>query len=205
MYTPRHFRVDDSALARQLIRDRPLALLLGLDGEGQVQLSHLPLTLIEAADGSWTLEGHMARGNPQWKWLQAQPAVQAVFTGPDGYVSPRHYDSELNVPTWNYLAVQVRGQIELLNEPAAAEAVLKRLIADHEPGYAAQWDRLPQDFQQLLLGAIVGFRIRVGHWECKAKLSQNRAAGERASLLAELDQRPGRGQELALWMRRLGL
>ncbi|MDT8999129.1 FMN-binding negative transcriptional regulator [Paucibacter sp. APW11] len=205
MYTPRHFRVDDFALARQLIQERPLALLLGPDAEGQIQLSHLPLTLIEAADGALALEGHMARGNPQWRWLSAQPAVQAVFTGPDGYVSPRHYDSELNVPTWNFLAVQVRGRIELLEDEAATEAVLKRLIADHEPGYAAHWDRLPQDFQQQLLRAIVGFRIRVEHWECKAKLSQNRAAGERASLLAELDQQTGRGQELALWMRRLGL
>lgn len=204
MYNPTHFKLTDLALARQLIDERPLAALIGPDAEGRSFVSHLPLGWGEDETG-WWLEGHMARANPQWAWLAQQREVLAVFSGPDGYVSPSHYDTHLAVPTWNYLAAHVYGEIELVEAPLAKDHLLKRLIARHEPGYAAQWIGLPEDYKEKLLGAIVGFRIRVTRWEAKAKLSQNRAATERERLRAHFSAQGARGQEMVSWMERLGV
>lgn len=210
MYLPKHFALQDLTLARQLIEEHPLGMLVGEDSRGETFVSHLPLVWSEGGEGAagWMLEGHMARANPHHGWLceQAKAQTQAlvVFSGPDTYVSPRLYDGALNVPTWNYLAVHVRGRFELLDEASAKDGLLKRLIAEHEPDYAAQWKGLPADFQQKLLGAIVGFRIHVERWEGKAKMSQNRSPSERSRLRASLAEAGDQGAALLRWMDRLG-
>lgn len=204
MYMPSHFKLDDLAQARRLIEQQPLGLLLGRDPQGASFASHLPL--FWGAEGEhWWLDGHLARANPQSAWLADQPEQLLVFSGPDAYVSPRHYEHERNVPTWNYLALHLRVRTELIDEPAAKDALLKRLIARHEPGYAAQWRGLPEDFQHKLLGAIVGLRLHVLGWEFKAKLSQNRSALERRRLREQLEAGTPRERELAGWMQDLGL
>jgi len=207
MYNPAHFVLSELSLARQLIDEQPLALLIGPDAAGRSFVTHVPLSWGEdaAAPGSWWLEGHMARANPHWGWLAGQREVLAVFSGPDAYVSPRHYEHERNVPTWNYLAVHVYGELQLVDEPDAKDALLKRLIGRHEPGYAAQWRGLPEDFQHKLLAAIVGFRLRVTRWEAKAKVSQNRAPAERARIAAEFAAGSAQQRELSRWMQQLGL
>lgn len=204
MYVPHHFKLDDLSLARRLIEEQPLGLLVGRDRQGDSFASHLPLFWGSAGE-RWWLDGHVARANPQSAWLGEQPEQLLVFSGPDAYVSPRHYEHERNVPTWNYLALHLRVRAELIDEPAAKDALLKRLIARHEPGYATQWRGLPEDFQQKLLGAIVGLRLHVLGWEFKAKLSQNRSALERQRLREQYEAGTARERELAQWMQRLGL
>ena len=207
MYTPKHFNSPDLTLAQQLMGERPLALLIGPDADGQSFGSHVPLGVIQEGNGqgAWLLEGHMARANPHWAWLQAQHSVMAVFSGPSAYISPAHYDTQLAVPTWNYIAVHVYGTLSLIDDHTAKDALLKRLIAQHEPGYAAQWRGLPEDFQDKLLGAIVGFRIHVTRWEGKFKLSQNRPAAERTRIRSAFAEGSADEQALARWMGQLGL
>lgn len=98
MYLPKHFTSTDLAHALRLAAEHPLALLVGPDAQGQSFGSHLPLVAEPAAWG-FHLEGHMARANPHWGWLQRQTSLLAVFSGPSAYVSPSHYDSLQNVPT----------------------------------------------------------------------------------------------------------
>lgn len=203
MYLPKHFNSTDLAHALRLVAEHPLALLVGPDAQGQSFGSHLPLVAEPTADG-FRLEGHMARANPHWGWLQQQTSLLAVFSGPSAYISPSHYDSLQNVPTWNYAALHAYGDIELIDGAAAKDALLKRLIARFEPDYAEQWRGLPEAYQHKLLGAIVGFRIRVTHWELKLKLSQNRAATERQRIRDALGASDCADDRLvAAWMARL--
>jgi transcriptional regulator len=203
VYLPQHFKSADFEHALRLAAEHPLALLVGPDAQGQSFGSHLPLVVVGEAEG-FVLEGHMARANPHWGWLSQQQTLLAIFSGPSAYVSPRHYDSLQNVPTWNYAALHAYGDIELIDGQADKDALLKRLIGRFEPEYAEQWRALDEDYQRKLLGAIVGFRIRVTRWELKLKMSQNRAATERqrirealaASELAE-------DRATAEWMERL--
>lgn len=203
MYLPNHFKSDDLALALRLIDDHPLALLLGPDSQSRSFGSHLPL-VVAPGEAGLVLEGHMARANPHWGWLSQQQSLLAVFSGPSAYVSPSHYDSLQNVPTWNYAALHAYGDIEFIDGPADKDALLKRLIGRFEPAYAEQWRGLKEDYQHRLLGAIVGFRIRVTGWELKLKMSQNRAAVERQRIrdaLAASERAEDRAT--AEWMARL--
>ncbi|MCV2353037.1 FMN-binding negative transcriptional regulator [Paucibacter sp. B2R-40] len=213
MYMPAHFASKDFANIGRMITLCPLALLIGPDADGQSFGSHLPLNLLDESSArsgcDILLEGHMARANPHWGWLAGLHAqgkdVMAVFSGPGAYVSPRHYDSQLAVPTWNYAAVHVYGELELIDDAQAKDALLKRLIAQHEPGYAAQWRDLPDDFQAKMLGAIVGFRLHIRRWEGKFKLSQNRSAVERGRIRDAMLAGSAAEQDIGAWMAHLGL
>ncbi|MFG6429659.1 FMN-binding negative transcriptional regulator [Roseateles sp. LYH14W] len=203
MYQPKHFVCTDLEFALRLAAEHPLALLVGPDAGGDSFGSHLPLVAEYGADGL-VLEGHMARANPHWGWLSQQQRLLAVFSGPSAYVSPSHYDSLQNVPTWNYAALHAYGEIELIDGAADKDALLKRLIGRFEPDYAEQWRGLPEAYQHKLLGAIVGFRIRVTRWELKLKLSQNRAAVERERIREALAaSEHGDARDVAAWMARL--
>ena len=203
MYQPAHFKSVDLDHALRLMAEHPLALLVGPDAAGDSFGSHLPL-VAEAAGEGLVLEGHMARANPHWGWLSRQKSLLAVFSGPSAYVSPSHYDSVKNVPTWNYAALHAYGDIELIEGPADKDALLKRLIGRFESDYAEQWRGLPEDYQHKLLGAIVGFRIRVTRWELKLKMSQNRAATERRRIRESLAvSGSAEDRAVANWMARL--
>lgn len=204
MYNPSRFAISELKLVHQMMADHPLALLIGPDAEQKSFVTHVPLTVISDDEG-WLLEGHMARANPHWAWLSQQSEVMAVFSGPSAYVSPSHYDDLKQVPTWNYLAVHVYGSLSLIDDPLGKDRLLKRLIAQHEPAYAAQWMSLPEDFQQRMLAAIVGFRLRVTRWEGKFKLSQNRSADERMRIQQAFAVGTAQEQQLAVWMQQLGL
>ena len=117
MYTPRHFAdAEEEGLA--LVRAHPFAVLLTADGG----VSHAPLILDPAATSGTRLIGHLARANPHARAFEATGSVLAIFSGPEGYVSPRWYATKKaggqTVPTWNYLAAHVTGQIVPLPEPA---------------------------------------------------------------------------------------
>ena len=202
MYQPSHFKSTDLDHALHLITEHPLGLLVGPDAAGESFGTHVPLTVVQGEP--LVLEGHMARANPHWGWLSAQQRVMAVFSGPSAYVSPGHYESVKNVPTWNYAALHVYGDVALVEDETGKDALLKRLIAAFEPGYAEQWRGLPHDYQRQLLAAIVGFRIRVSRWELKLKMSQNRSAAERLAIREALAG-SGRADDraTAAWMARL--
>jgi transcriptional regulator len=202
VYQPAHFQSADLDHARRLIADHPLGLLVGPDAAGESFGTHVPLIAIPGE--GLVLEGHMARANPHWGWLSAQRRVLAVFSGPSAYVSPSHYDSVKNVPTWNYAALHAYGEVELIDDAADKDRLLKGLIERFEPEYAEQWRGLPEDYQRKLLGAIVGFRIRVTRWELKLKMSQNRAAMERQRIQEALAaSAQGEARDVAAWMARL--
>jgi transcriptional regulator len=202
VYLPAHFNSTDGDHALRLMAEHPLALLVGPDAAGESFGTHVPLVVVPG--GGLVLEGHMARANPHWGWLSARARLLAVFSGPSAYVSPSHYESVKNVPTWNYAALHVYGDVELVDGAADKDALLKGLIARFEPAYAEQWRGLPEDYQHKLLSAIVGFRIRVTRWELKLKMSQNRAAVERQRIreaLAASERAEDRAT--AQWMARL--
>jgi transcriptional regulator len=203
MYLPAHFQSSNAAWARRLLREHPLANLVSNDDAGFPFVSHLPLHLDET-DGHWVLRGHCARANPHWRYLKARPQALATFLGPHAYLSPQVYPDLARVPTWNYLAVHCRVEATVVDGPDAKDRLLKTLIADHDPAYAAQWKGLDGDFQRRMLAGMVGFDLRVTDLQCKIKINQHRPeahAAMRAAYAAGDDNARG----LGAWMDRLGL
>jgi transcriptional regulator len=203
MYEPPQFRSSDPAIAAELMRSHPLASLISTDEEGVPFVSHLPLHVEQRSDGMWLL-GHCARPNPHWRYLQERPKALATFLGPHAYLSPSVYPDRARVPTWNYLAVHCTVQATLVEDPAAKDALLKKLIADHEPSYAAQWRSLGEEFARKMLAGIVGFELQVLQMQCKLKLNQHRPEAH-AAMRAGYGAGNERERELARWMDRLGM
>ncbi|AEG93067.1 FMN-binding negative transcriptional regulator [Ramlibacter tataouinensis] len=206
MYLPRHFESEDAALARELMRAHPFASLISTDDDGLPFVTHLPLHLEEqpAAEGDTGLAllGHCARPNPHWRYLHQRPRALVTFLGPHAYLSPRVYPDRQRVPSWNYLAVHCTVQASLVEEPEAKDRLLKQLIGDHEPAYAAQWRGLGEDFQHKLLAGIVGFELRITALQCKVKLNQHRPEAHEA-MKAGYAQGSEDERALARWMDRL--
>lgn len=203
MYLPPQFRSDDPQVAADLMREHPLASLVSTDADGLPFVTHLPLHL-EQRDGQQWLLGHCAKPNPHWRYLQERPRALVTFLGPHAYLSPSVYPDVARVPSWNYLAVHCTVSATLIDDAAAKDALLKKLIADHEPAYAAQWRSLGEDFAGRMLAGIVGFELQVLQLQCKLKVNQHRPESHGA-LRARYVAGNERERQLARWMDRLGL
>lgn len=204
MYMPPQFNVADRAIAARIVREHPFATLIATDDEGLPDLTHLPLVLDERGPQEWVLLGHCAKPNPAWRHLRARPRAVASFLGPHAYLSPSVYPDLARVPTWNYLAVHCTVEATLVEAPEAKDALLKRLIAQHEPAYAQQWRDLGADYQHRMLAGIVGFELRVVGLQCKIKLNQHRKESHAAMFAAYSAGTPDE-RALAGWMQRLGM
>lgn len=145
---------------------------------------HAPITRHGGA-----LRFHVSRANRAAPHLDGA-AVLVSVGGPQGYVSPNWYERPGDqVPTWNYLAVEIDGVAAAIGEAALVEQ-LDALAALHEPraSPAAPWTRDKMDdgaFRAMLRG-IVGFEVAVGAVRATAKLSQNKPAADRRGVVAGL-------------------
>lgn len=201
MYLPSQFATQDIAQAVALMRAHPLASLISLDDEGFPFVSHIPLHVHQEGE-QLTLLGHVANANPHWRYLQTRPQALVTFLGPNAYMSPSVYPDRQRVPTWNYLAVHCKVQARLVEDAHAKDALLKRLIADHEPAYAQQWRELPTDYTQAMLSAIVAFELPVTALQCKLKLNQHRPQAL-AALRTQYAAGNEAERELVDWIDRL--
>ncbi|MCR6476069.1 FMN-binding negative transcriptional regulator [Variovorax sp. ZS18.2.2] len=204
MYMPPQFNAKDPAIALELMRSRPFASLISNDNDGLPFVTHLPL-VAEAGEGDeLVLWGHCAKPNPHWRYLQARPQAVATFLGPHSYLSPQVYPDLARVPTWNYLAVHCTVEARLVEEPMEKDALLKKLIGEHEPAYAQQWRDLGEEFQLKMLNGIVGFELKVTALQCKVKINQHRKESH-AAMRAMYGAGTPDEQALAVWMDRLGM
>ena len=215
MYLPAHFKAKDLVHAAQIVRSYPFASLISNDDTGLPFVSHIPLHLIEnspvdsvqdtaTAQPNWTILGHVAKPNPHWRYLAARPQAVVTFMGPQAYMSPSVYPDLVRVPTWSYLAVHCVVRATLIEEPLAKDRLLKALIADHEPAYAAQWMELGVEYQHKMLAGIVGFSLEVERMECKIKVNQHRPEAH-AGMHAVYAQGDEDERALASWMLKLGM
>ncbi|SFO56912.1 negative transcriptional regulator, PaiB family [Variovorax sp. OK605] len=204
MYMPPQFNAKDPAIALELMRSHPFASLVSNDDDGLPYVTNLPLVAQPRDGDELVLWGHCARPNPHWRYLQARPRAVVTFLGPHSYLSPSVYPDLARVPTWNYLAVHCTVEARLVEEPAAKDELLKKLIGDHEPAYAQQWRDLGEEFQLKMLAGIVGFELRVTALQCKVKLNQHRRESH-AAMHAVYSAGTPDEQALAAWMDRLGM
>ncbi|RYF74305.1 MAG: FMN-binding negative transcriptional regulator [Comamonadaceae bacterium] len=204
MYLPPQFDAKDRQIAVTLMREHPFASLISTDDQGLPFVTRLPLVLDERDGGEMVLVGHCARPNPHWRYLQARAQAVVSFFGPHAYLSPTVYPDLARVPTWNYLAVDCVVDARLMQDPTEKDALLKRLIGDHEPAYAQQWRELGEEFQSKMLAGIVGFELRIASLQCKLKLNQHRRESH-AAMRALYEQGSPDERALAQWMTRLGM
>jgi len=146
---------------------------------------HAPLV----RHGDDRLRFHMARGNRAFAAMDGARAVASI-SGPQGYVTPNWYvDGRQQVPTWNYVAVEIEGPVRLLDEDALVDQ-LDTLAAVHEPRVLPDnpWtrDKMDEDRFRAMLRAIAAFELTAEAVRETVKLSQNKSPEDRTSLIAGL-------------------
>jgi transcriptional regulator len=203
MYQPAHgrFQVDDpAALLAELCATVPSTLVT--HGTGGFRATILPM-LFDPHDGpNGTLRGHVARGNPHWREIEAAAHdgadAIAIFQGTDAYISPAWYEEKRAtgkvVPTWNYVTVQAHGTITLRHDAEWLVPHVARLVDRHEASRADPWSLsdAPAEYVAGQARAIVGLELRISRLEAKAKLSQNRSDADVEGAIAGLaDGTPG--------------
>lgn len=200
MYIPTTFRIDDFERIAAFIEEHSFATLITFDGKVPFA-THLPLLFDKARGKHGSLSGHVARGNAQWKHLENlqknSGEVLAIFQGPHAYISSSWYETDLAVPTWNYIAVHAYGTPRLIDD-TALDAQLRAMIQKYESNFLTPWPgELPQDFWTKLRGAIIGFEIEITRLEGKWKLNQNRPAIDQNNVIENL-QKSSNADEFAV-------
>lgn len=170
--------------------------------DGIPSATHLPF-LVTEIDGQLILFSHFAKANPQSADIINNRAL-VIFTEPHAYISTANYEKDLNVPTWNYLAVHAYGNCFLLEGEAEKAELLKNTISNYEVGYLKQYESLPDDYKLKMMKGIVGFQIIVDDLQAKKKLSQNRTEKERENIIEQLEDSSNTSEkEIAEYMKSL--
>jgi predicted FMN-binding regulatory protein PaiB len=119
----------------------------------------------------------MDRANPHADLLAGQ-RILAIFHGPNAYISPHVYQTD-QLPTWNSIAVHVRGKVRVLSDRQELVRGLMGICEQSDP--APGGFRLdPQDPRiERLIDFIVGFEIEIDDLIGRFKLSQDRTEADR--------------------------
>ncbi|MGB1557089.1 MAG: FMN-binding negative transcriptional regulator [Oceanococcaceae bacterium] len=178
MYTPRSFEETSAERILQCVRANAFGMLVSTR-EGRPQVSHLPFV--------WDAErrsfyGHLARANPHWQDWEDGQEVLLVFQGPHAYVSPSWYEGP-GVPTWNYAVVHARGRVQLIHEAEPLHRIVMALSQVYESGQPQPWEGV---YEPRLLDGIVGLEVRLTELKASFKLSQNRSAADRQTVMTQL-------------------
>jgi transcriptional regulator len=188
MYTPPHFQEVRPDVLHALIRQFPLATLVTTLPSG-FEATHIPFLLENGV-----LRGHVARANPIADAAD-MPAI-AIFHGPQHYISPAWYESKKSdprvVPTWNYVAVHAHGPIHTFTDKTRLLQIVADLTSHFEGQHANPWsiNDAPPEYIENLLNAITGVEIPIDRLEGKWKVSQNRPADDRNSVINALAEHP---------------
>ncbi len=156
--------------------------------------THLPF-IINVVNDQIILSSHFARANKQWEDIGNTP-VLVIFSEPHAYISPKHYDNEQNVPTWNYISVHAYGQGKLITETESTFDILRTTINYYDAAYEKQWDSLPAEYKSKMVKGIVAFEVLVTDLQAKKKLSQNRSGTERQRIIDALSKSSDTNEQL---------
>jgi transcriptional regulator len=192
------FRNEDRALHEALVDEIGFGMVFAQTADGP-RVAHTPL--LSTGDGA--VQFHVARGNALTRYLAGQEALVLV-NGPDAYVSPRWYEDPAQVPTWNYVALEMQGPVRRMAEEGLV-GLLDALTARHEARLEGEpWTREKMDeaTYRKRLSAIFGFEMEVRAWRPTFKLSQNKSAEDRAAVIEALEAQGS--PAMAALMRSLG-
>jgi len=185
------FRQSSREANLAFARDRSFGVL-AVDAEDAAGplLSHIPFLL--AGDGR-TVHAHLVRSNPIARCL-AKGETRAVLavSGPDGYISPDWYQAGNDlVPTWNYVAVHLRGRLRLRPEETLRPH-LDALAAQFEhrllPKPPWRTSKVPGRTLQTMMRAILPVEFVVDTVDGTWKLNQNRTDEARLNAAGHLEK-----------------
>jgi transcriptional regulator len=191
MYIPAHFAETDVAALHRAIVEWPLGAMIVATPSGMVA-NHVPFELDSTKGAFGTLRCHVARNNDVWRHPNAECLV--IFAGPSAYISPNLYPTKKEhgkvVPTYNYAVVHAHGRLAIHDDVKWLRGLVGRLTNRFEASQTDPWKMgdAPREYIDEQLEQIVGIEIEIARLEGKWKMSQNRPAIDKASVVTGLKQ-----------------
>lgn len=148
-------------------------------------------------DGEDTVLLHLARPNPVWSALEADPHVVLALTADYVYVEAKWNadpgaDPDLGVPTSYYTAVQLLCTAEVVDDPEQKSAILAAQLRHFEPEGSTRVTPAPDvESDRRQLPGIRGLRLHVESVRAKAKYGGNKSAEHRVDIAEQLADRDG--------------
>lgn len=174
MHPDKIFRETSKETNIDFARERSFGIL-SINSQGSPLVSHIPFQLNE--DGSY-LEAHISKSNPMAEILLNPTDGVIIVSGSDAYISPDWYSmNNQQVPTWNYVAVHLRGTLRRL-ESEVLPGILDRLATNMEerlkPKPPWKTDKLDEHVYAKMREHIVPICMEVIEIDSTWKLSQNK-------------------------------
>ena len=208
LYNPRWFKQERVDVLQDEVDRVSFGTIITVTTSG-IMASHVPMLIDRSRGDLGTLFGHVARGNSQWRESSPEGHGLAVFLGPDAYISPSWYKTKEEtskvVPTWNYVAIHVRGPVTFFEEAERLRGIVTKLTEHHEAYSKKPWKitDAPPDYVSGELKQIVGFEMPIVKIEGKWKMSQNRSDADQNSVMTHLLERDRlRDEEVSYEMKR---
>ena len=186
MYIPDVYKNENADAIREFLMAYSFGILVN-QNYGKLWATHTPMELETNSAGKEVLYGHISRENPQWQSFSSGEQVLAIFNGPNSYISSSWYDHE-NVPTWNYSAVHVYGEIQII-EGDLVTNFLRKIIDKYESTSEnpLHFDDLSAKTLEQARG-IVCYEIVIQEIHAVNKMSQNRDDKNFKSIISELEK-----------------
>ena len=185
------FRTAAAEANLAFARNRGFGILTVNGPDGPIA-AHVPFLI--SADGA-TIGLHLARSNAIARSPLPAKALIAV-SGPDAYISPDWYGVPDQVPTWNYVAVHLRGTLRELPAETLrdhADALSARFEADLLPKKPWVSGKMTKGVMERMMRMIIPFRFDIDVVDGTWKLNQNKGANVRLAAAAMLAERPSQG------------
>jgi transcriptional regulator len=194
---------------RKTAADRNLAFarargfgVLSVNGPEGPLMAHVPFLL---SDDGTMADLHLARSNAVIAAGLPARAILAVI-GPDAYISPDWYGVADQVPTWNYIAVHLRGTLVQLPDEAMdghVNALSDGFEARLAPKPVWKSTKMGDGVMDRMKRMILPFRLNITTVDGTWKLNQNKTPQARAGVIVALDAQGGAQAEIARAMRDL--
>lgn len=192
------FRQTPDLQAINYAKENGFGLLSVAPEDAAPLISHIPFLL--SPDGA-RAEFHLVRSNPIARSLKARalPARLAV-QGPHSYISPDWYGVPDQVPTWNYIAVHLVGEISLQPQEALHDLLDRQSALFEErlkPKMPWTTAKMTDSVLEKMLRQIVPCVMRMDEVQSTWKLNQNKPDAVRLAAADHVEGQ-GIGQEVAL-------
>lgn len=186
MFIPKLYRSEDYDLMREIIKENSFALLIS--SVDKIRATHSMMMLNEDNPEKSYIETHISRANPQAKTLKDGDEVLCDFLGAHTYISSSWYD-HINVSTWNYEAVQIRGKVEIMDHDELY-AHLDKLTTKYESFQQCPMmvKDMGKEFVEKEMKGAFGVKIIPTEIFIKQKLSQNRKESDFNNIINQLEQ-----------------
>ena len=202
-YPPELFSDDDPECALDVAQKVKFACIQPEDGT-LCDAVFAPFVIVQRS-GKALLQGHLVKTNPLYELLmRGSLQCRLIFQAADGYVSPSIYPEKQKsgkvVPTWNYVAAQFFGTLNIVPDQELL-ALLENQVDRFEHSQGSDWrlSDAPSDYIEQLSQAVFGICFEPARARTHHKLSQNRPS-DKPAVIAWAQTLNEPHKSLAYWM-----